>query len=78
MALRWIRDNIGSFNGDSDSITLFGPGAGAASSGLLAVAPQTRNIVSRIIAQVSVLMCCSKGVSYSVAIKRYSMNFATD
>nr|XP_034834776.1 liver carboxylesterase 4 [Maniola hyperantus] len=51
MALRWIRDNIARFNGDPGSITLFGPGAGAASAGLLAVAPQTRDIVARVIAQ---------------------------
>ncbi|CAH2253859.1 jg22183 [Pararge aegeria aegeria] len=51
MALRWIRDNIVRFNGDPGSVTLFGPGAGAASAGLLAVAPQTRDIVTSIIAQ---------------------------
>ncbi|XP_037909461.1 cholinesterase isoform X3 [Hermetia illucens] len=51
MALRWVYDNIEFFNGDRNSITLFGPGAGAASAGLLMVAPQTRSIVTRIIAQ---------------------------
>ncbi|KAL9874871.1 neuroligin-like protein glit-1 isoform X1 [Glossina fuscipes] len=51
MALRWIYDNIEFFNGDRESITLFGPGAGAASAGLLMVAPSTRNIVKRVIAQ---------------------------
>ncbi|KRG02818.1 acetylcholinesterase [Drosophila mojavensis] len=51
MALKWVYDNIEFFNGDRDSITLFGPGAGAASAGLLMVAPQTRNIVKRVIAQ---------------------------
>ncbi|GBP77712.1 Neuroligin-4, Y-linked [Eumeta japonica] len=51
MALRWVYDNIEAFNGDKNSITLFGPGAGAASAGLLAVAPRTRNIVTKIIAQ---------------------------
>ncbi|KAI5636712.1 carboxylesterase family domain-containing protein [Phthorimaea operculella] len=51
LALRWIYDNIGPFNGDKDSITLFGPGAGAASAGLLAVAPQTRHIVTKVISQ---------------------------
>ncbi|XP_026319383.1 neuroligin-3-like, partial [Hyposmocoma kahamanoa] len=51
MALRWIYDNIEPFNGDRHSVTLFGPGAGAASAGLLAVAPQTRDIVTKVIAQ---------------------------
>lgn len=51
MALRWVRDNIESFNGDRNSITLFGPGAGAASAGLLMVAPKTRDYVTKVIAQ---------------------------
>lgn len=40
MALRWVHDNIKFFNGDPEAITLFGPGAGAASAGVLAVAPR--------------------------------------
>lgn len=40
MALTWVYDNIKHFNGDPDRITLFGPGAGAASAGLLAIAPR--------------------------------------
>lgn len=52
MALKWIYENAENFNGDRDSITLFGPGAGAASAGLLMVAPDTRHIVSKVIAQV--------------------------
>nr|CAI5843480.1 unnamed protein product [Callosobruchus analis] len=51
MALRWIYDNADRFNGDRDSITLFGPGAGAASAGLLMVAPQTMHMVHKVIAQ---------------------------
>lgn len=53
MALQWVYENAEKFNGDRDSITLFGPGAGAASAGLLMVAPTTRNIVTKVIAQVS-------------------------
>uniref|UniRef100_A0A2M4BC65 Putative gliotactin n=1 Tax=Anopheles marajoara TaxID=58244 RepID=A0A2M4BC65_9DIPT len=51
MAVRWVYENIESFNGDRGSITLFGPGAGGASAGLLMVAPQTRDIVTRVIGQ---------------------------
>nr|XP_023029317.1 cholinesterase [Leptinotarsa decemlineata] len=51
MALRWVYDNAEKFNGDRDSITLFGPGAGAASAGLLMVAPQTSSMVAKVIAQ---------------------------
>lgn len=52
MALSWVYDNIEFFNGDRNSITVFGPDAGAASAGLLMVAPQTRHMISKIIAQV--------------------------
>lgn len=52
MALRWVYDNIEFFNGDKNSVTLFGPGAGAASAGLLMVAPDTKHIVNKVIAQV--------------------------
>lgn len=52
MALRWVYDNIESFNGDRKSITLFGPDAGAASAGLLMVNPKTSFMVSKVIAQV--------------------------
>ncbi|XP_038110075.1 cholinesterase isoform X1 [Culex quinquefasciatus] len=51
MAVRWVYDNIEAFNGDRNSITLFGPGAGGASAGLLMVAPQTKDIITRVIAQ---------------------------
>lgn len=51
MAINWVYDNIDAFNGDRKSITLFGPGAGAASAGLLMVAPRTRDLVTRVIAQ---------------------------
>lgn len=56
MALKWVYDNIEAFNGDRHSITLFGPGAGAASAGILMVAPQTRHIVKKVIAQVCSLL----------------------
>ncbi|XP_076633079.1 carboxyl ester lipase-like protein Gli isoform X3 [Colletes latitarsis] len=51
MALRWVYDNIRAFNGNPDAITLFGPGAGAASAGLLMAAPRTSEMVSKVIAQ---------------------------
>lgn len=53
MALQWVYDNVDAFNGDREKITLFGPGAGAASAGLLMVAPRSRDYVSKVIGQVS-------------------------
>lgn len=68
-AVKWVYNNADFFNGDKNSITLFGPDAGelnvavnfnfwfidfligAAAAGILMVAPQTRDIVTRVIAQ---------------------------
>jgi neuroligin len=50
-ALQWVRDHIENFNGDPQMITLWGTGSGAASAGLLAVSPRSRDMVKRVIAQ---------------------------
>lgn len=50
-AIEYVRENIRQFNGDPDLITVFGPGAGAASAGLLSLSPLTRRYIKRVIAQ---------------------------
>ena len=55
-ALNWVRDNIENFNGDPRLITLWGTGAGAASAGLLAMSPKSRDTVKRVIAQSGSIM----------------------
>ena len=49
MALKWVYDNVNSFQGDRERITVFGPGAGGASAGLLAIMPKTKSMVRRVI-----------------------------
>lgn len=49
--IRWVRENIRKFGGDPELITLFGPGAGAASAGILAISPLSRQYIKRVIAQ---------------------------
>ena len=49
MAIKWVFDNVNSFQGDREKITLFGPDAGAASAGILAVMPKTKHMVRRVI-----------------------------
>ncbi|XP_076029302.1 cholinesterase-like isoform X2 [Oratosquilla oratoria] len=51
MALEWVYNNIRFFNGNRDQITVFGPGAGGAAAGLLAVLPKTYKMVSQVIAE---------------------------
>lgn len=50
-AIQWVREHIENFNGDSQSITLWGTGAGAASAGLLAMSPRSKDLIKRVIAQ---------------------------
>lgn len=76
MALRWVYENIGHFNGDRNSITLFGPDAGAASAGLLMVNPRTYYMVSKVIAQVSLLIGNRTGNLLNQVCLLISRNFS--
>lgn len=50
-ALRWVQQNIGTFGGDRDNVTVFGQSAGATITGALLSDPATRGLVRRMIIQ---------------------------
>ena len=49
--LRWVQRNIHKFGGDSDRVTLFGQGSGAACVTYHAVSPMSKGLFHRAIAQ---------------------------
>ncbi|MEE9279262.1 MAG: carboxylesterase/lipase family protein [Myxococcota bacterium] len=50
-ALRWVRDNIASFGGDPENVTIFGESAGGMSVGTLLGTPSAAGLFQRAIAQ---------------------------
>ncbi|XP_016970629.1 esterase B1 [Drosophila rhopaloa] len=56
-ALRWVKDNIASFNGDPENITLMGESAGGASTHILMQTEQARGLFHRAIVQSGSALC---------------------
>lgn len=50
-ALRWIKQNISNFGGDPENITIFGEGAGGASTSYHLVSPMSKGLFKRAIVQ---------------------------
>ncbi|XP_074661376.1 cholinesterase-like [Tubulanus polymorphus] len=53
VAIKWVKDNIAAFGGDTNSITIFGESAGAASVAFHLISPLTKPLFHRAIMQSS-------------------------
>lgn len=56
-AIRWVKNNIHSFGGNSGNITIFGESAGGAAVSLLTASPLAKNLISRAIIQSGTALC---------------------
>lgn len=44
LALKWVQDNIDTFGGNPEDVTIFGESAGAASVGLHLLSPMSKSM----------------------------------
>lgn len=51
MALKWVRENIKSFNGDPENVTISGQSAGSAATHLLVLSPLAKGLFHKAIMQ---------------------------
>lgn len=56
LAIKWVKNNIGNFGGNGNSITIFGESAGGSSVGLLSIIPDNRGLFQRAIMQSGVAL----------------------
>ncbi|CAG7717815.1 unnamed protein product, partial [Allacma fusca] len=81
LALRWVKENIQSFGGDPNNITIFGESAGGASVHYLTLLPSTQGIFSKAIVQSGIATAFWACLSTKEAVRfarKYAKRFNCD
>nr|XP_046227122.1 cocaine esterase-like [Scatophagus argus] len=73
-SLQWVRDNIAAFNGDQNSVTIFGQSAGGASVSILALSPLSEGLFHKAIAMSGVAPLEAKYTDNPLAIAQMIAN----
>jgi para-nitrobenzyl esterase len=69
MALKWVRDNISSFGGDPEKVTLIGQSAGAKSVCSLIISPEAKGLFRGAVAMSGALQCITD-IETDIALTR--------
>ncbi|KAF5307859.1 hypothetical protein FQR65_LT06591 [Abscondita terminalis] len=83
MAIKWVKNNIAAFGGNSEKITVFGQGAGGISAHLHMMSPLSKDLISGVIAQSGTAVAYNSLMPYFLSV-RYtkfladSLNCPTD
>ena len=73
-ALKWVKDNIEAFGGDSENVTIFGESAGGTSVLTLMAMPAAKGLFHRVIAQSAV---CHPLSYRTLATKDFRLHHST-
>lgn len=75
-ALRWVRENIATFGGDAEQVTIFGESAGGASVGYHMMSPISKGLFHKAIIQ-SGSPTCNWAISVPGVIRKRTATVAT-
>ena len=75
-ALRWIRENIATFGGDSGNVTIFGESSGSLDVSVLMTSPLAAGLFHRVIGQSGAVVLVGDPLSLPQAEKRGEMSAA--